>query len=152
LPETVIVGDLDGLKVGDHVRPREEANNGEDFRLVSLDGKTATILSLKTNEEREVALSEILAVRRFGDPADVGLASFGSVERSAARPYHAVIEGENFHVLQLLTFVYKRQVDCIYIDPPYNTGARDWTYNNRFVDSNDSYRHSKWLSMIRGGS
>ena len=40
------------------------------------------------------------------------------------------------------------QVQCIYLDPPYNTGAKDWTYNNRFVDENDSYRHSKWLSFM----
>ena len=148
LPETVVVGDLDGLKVGDHVRPREEAGNGRDYRLARLDVDQATLISLKDGEERHVPLNDLLTVRRFGDPADVGLAPLGSVSRSDERPYHAVIDGENFHVLQLLTFVYERQVDCIYIDPPYNTGAKDWTYNNRFVDSNDTYRHSKWLSMM----
>ena len=40
-------------------------------------------------------------------------------------------------------------MDCIYIDPPYNTGATDWKYNDRFVDSSDGYRHSKWLSMMQ---
>ena len=52
LPETVVVGDRDGLKVGDHVRPREEANNGHDFRLVDLDGDRATIVSLRACKER----------------------------------------------------------------------------------------------------
>ncbi|WP_343251393.1 site-specific DNA-methyltransferase [Mycoplasma amphoriforme] len=59
-----------------------------------------------------------------------------------------MIESENYHALQLLEYLYARQVDCIYIDPPYNTGARDWKYNNDYVDSSDSYRHSKWLSMM----
>ncbi|MCZ7589353.1 MAG: site-specific DNA-methyltransferase [Gaiella sp.] len=148
LPETVVVGDRDGLKPGDHVRPREEANNGHDFRLVDIDGDQATILSLKDGKERQVPVADLLTVRRFGDPTDVGLTPLGATTRSEERPYHAVIDGENFHVLQLLTFVYQRQVDLIYIDPPYNTGAKDWTYNNRFVDANDAYRHSKWLSMM----
>lgn len=148
LPETVVVGDRDGLKVGDYVRPREEANNGHDFRLVDLDGDQATILSVKDSKERQVSLADLLTVRRFGDPTDVGLTPLGATTGSEARPYHAVIDGENFHALQLLTFIYERQVDLIYIDPPYNTGAKDWTYNNRFVDSNDAYRHSKWLSMM----
>jgi adenine-specific DNA-methyltransferase len=148
LPETVIVGDTDGIKVGDHVRPRQEADGKLDYRLLSLDGQRATIAPQPEGEEREVALDELLLIRRFGDPADVGLKSVGAVRQGGERPYHAVIDGENFHTLQLLTFVYERQVDLIYIDPPYNTGAKDWTYNNRFVDANDRYRHSKWLSMM----
>ena len=48
-----------------------------------------------------------------------------------------------------MEYLYEGQVDCIYIDPPYNTGARDWKYNNDYVDSNDAYRHSKWLSMMK---
>lgn len=50
--------------------------------------------------------------------------------------------------MQLLEYLYAGKVDCIYIDPPYNTGARDWKYNNDYVDSTDAYRHSKWLSMM----
>jgi adenine-specific DNA-methyltransferase len=64
------------------------------------------------------------------------------------KPYHAVINGENFHALQLFVYLYEGQVDCIYIDPPYNTGAKDWKYNNHYVDSKDSWRHSKWLSFM----
>ena len=66
----------------------------------------------------------------------------------SAAPHHMVIESENYHALQLLLHAYEGQVDCIYIDPPYNTGAKDWKYNNNYVDDNDTYRHSKWLSMI----
>ena len=60
-----------------------------------------------------------------------------------------MIEADNYHALQLLEYLYAGKVDCIYIDPPYNTGAKDWKYNNDYVDSNDTYRHSKWLSMMQ---
>ena len=63
-------------------------------------------------------------------------------------PYNFLINGDNLHVLYLLEKTHKGKVDCIYIDPPYNTGAKNWKYNNNFVDSNDLYRHSKWLSMM----
>ena len=55
---------------------------------------------------------------------------------------------ENYHALQLLLHTYEGQVDCIYIDPPYNSGASDWKYNNRYIEDTDAYRHSKWLSLI----
>ena len=63
--------------------------------------------------------------------------------------WHALIEADNYYALQLLVYLYPGMVDCIYIDPPYNTGARDWKYNNDYVDSADQYRHSKWLSMMK---
>ena len=59
------------------------------------------------------------------------------------------IEGDNLEVLKILQKSYHGKIKMIYIDPPYNTGARDWKYNNDYVDSSDSYRHSKWLSMMQ---
>jgi len=59
-----------------------------------------------------------------------------------------LIEGDNYHALSVLNYTHKRKIDVIYLDPPYNTGAKDWKYNNNFVDINDSYRHSKWISMM----
>lgn len=61
---------------------------------------------------------------------------------------NSLIEADNYHALQLLEYLYAGKVDCIYIDPPYNTGAKDWKYNNNYVDGNDAYRHSKWLSFM----
>ena len=61
---------------------------------------------------------------------------------------HTLIEADNYHALQLLAYLYPGMVDCIYIDPPYNSGATDWKYNNNYVDENDGYRHSKWLAMM----
>lgn len=64
-------------------------------------------------------------------------------------PYNFIIEGDNLQALYLLEKTHRGKVDCIYIDPPYNTGARDWKYNNDYVDNSDNYRHSKWLSMMK---
>jgi len=77
------------------------------------------------------------------------LTPLGSMRRGRDdKPHHGIINGENFHALQLLVYQFEGKVDCIYIDPPYNTGARDWRYNNRYVDDTDAWRHSKWLSMM----
>ena len=63
-------------------------------------------------------------------------------------PTNILIEGDNYHALSVLNYTHKGRIDVIYIDPPYNTGAKDWKYNNAYVDINDSYRHSKWLSFM----
>lgn len=70
------------------------------------------------------------------------------MERGGDKPYQVVINGENYHALEALSFAYAGKVDCIYIDPPYNTGARDWKYNNDYVGGDDAYRHSKWLAFM----
>ena len=64
-------------------------------------------------------------------------------------PYNFIIEGDNLQALYLLEKTHRGKVDCIYIDPPYNTGDKDWKYNNDYVDENDAYRHSKWLSLMK---
>jgi adenine-specific DNA-methyltransferase len=63
-------------------------------------------------------------------------------------PNHVLIEGDNLHALTALTFTHEGKIDVIYIDPPYNTGNKDFKYNDSFVDKEDSYRHSKWLSFM----
>jgi adenine-specific DNA-methyltransferase len=63
-------------------------------------------------------------------------------------PNHILIEGDNLHALTTLTFTHEGKIDVIYIDPPYNTGNKDFIYNDKFVDKEDSYRHSKWLSFM----
>tara|TARA_Y100000310_G_scaffold334442_1_gene414219 strand:+ start:359 stop:2074 length:1716 start_codon:yes stop_codon:yes gene_type:complete len=64
------------------------------------------------------------------------------------KPINILIEGDNYHALSVLNYTHKGKVDVIYIDPPYNTGAQDWKYNNNYVDNNDQWRHSKWLSFM----
>ena len=64
-------------------------------------------------------------------------------------PNHIVIEGDNLHALTALCYSHEGKFDAIYIDPPYNSGATDWKYNNDYVDKEDEYRHSKWLDMMK---
>ena len=63
-------------------------------------------------------------------------------------PNHILIEGDNLEALTALSYTHEGKIDVIYIDPPYNTGNKDFIYNDSFVDTEDSYRHSKWLSFM----
>ena len=63
-------------------------------------------------------------------------------------PNHILIEGDNLEALTALSYTHEGKIDVIYIDPPYNTGNKDFVYNDSFVDSEDDYRHSKWLSFM----
>ena len=71
-----------------------------------------------------------------------------AIAKNKNGPVNILIEGDNYHALSVLNYTHKGKIDVIYIDPPYNTGAKDWKYNNHFVDINDGYRHSKWISMM----
>lgn len=73
---------------------------------------------------------------------------FSDVQLDPASDHNVLIEGDNYHSLSLLSYTHKKKLDLIYIDPPYNTGARDWKYNNDYVDAEDPWRHSKWISMM----
>ena len=99
-------------------------------------------------EPRSVAVDDVVPVAEYDQPIYAGLKETGRVERASDKPYQVVINGENYHALETLAFAYAGKVDCIYIDPPYNTGARDWKYNNDYVDGSDAYRHSKWLAFM----
>ncbi len=63
-------------------------------------------------------------------------------------PNHIIIEGDNLEALSTLAYTHAGKIDVIYIDPPYNTGKKDFIYNDSYVDTEDSYRHSKWLSFM----
>lgn len=64
------------------------------------------------------------------------------------KPTHILIEGDNYHALSVLNYTHAKSIDVIYIDPPYNTGAKDWKYNNDFVEKDDPFKHSKWISLM----
>ena len=99
--------------------------------------------------ETEFAIDDLVAVAEFGDPIYPYLKPIDTVCNAPdSNLWHTLIEADNYHALQLLEYLYAGKVDCIYIDPPYNTGARDWKYNNDYVDGSDAYRHSKWLSFM----
>src|SRR5215213_2753724 len=147
------------IRKGDKVRvllPRGSTKKG-DQRLWHVkavrkdsDGRVADVelLGAAKSETRSVNLDDLVVVAEFGDTVYPGLISTGRVERGGSKPFHTVINGENYHVLKALTYTHRGKVDAIYIDPPYNTGAKDWKYNNDYVEADDLYRHSKWLAMM----
>lgn len=96
-----------------------------DYAEISLIGSNG-------GETRTEPIDDLILVAEFRDWIYPGLRPDGSVEHGGDKPFHTVINGENFHALELLTFTHARSVDAIYIDPPYNSGARDWKYNNDY--------------------
>jgi len=161
VPETV---DLPGrtIRRGDKVRflpergaPAERVDR-RLWRVASIAGRDhARVASLirQTSPDggRETdarLVDDLIVVAEFRDPIYPGLASTGRLDRGGDKPFHAVINAENFHALQALLYTHEGKVDAIYIDPPYNSGARDWKYNNDYVDGEDLYRHSKWLAFM----
>lgn len=142
---------------GDKVRvlPARGSTKKGDQRLwqvkaINKAKKLADLELLGTDEveTQSVALEDLVVVAEFRDTIYPGLVSTGKVERGGKKPYHTVINGENYHVLKALTYTHRGKVDAIYIDPPYNSGAKDWKYNNDYVEGDDLYRHSKWLAMM----
>lgn len=132
---------------GDTVQMRAAGAESDEFRVVRANTRTVTATD-SSGEERKLPANDVVVLKKFGEPAYPALKPQGRISRSETKPYHSVINGENFHALQLLRYLYRGQVDCIYIDPPYNTGDRDWQYNNRYIDEKDRWRHSKWLSFM----
>lgn len=148
------------VRKGDKVRvlpPRGTAKKGDQrlWQVVTLHRtqKRADLVLLwpaegQPPETQTIDLADLVVVAEFRDTIYPGLISTGKVQRGGDKPYHTVINGENYHALKALTYTHRGKVDAIYIDPPYNTGAKDWKYNNDYVESEDLYRHSKWLAMM----
>jgi adenine-specific DNA-methyltransferase len=129
---------------------RREASLTEVWRVLSVENGQALCLNPATSNQRQMPVDDLVVVRRFGEPIFPALTPVDRVQNGPDdAPWHTLIEADNYHALQLLEYLYTGQVDCIYIDPPYNTGARDWKYNNDYVDANDRWRHSKWLAMMK---
>lgn len=98
----------------------------------------------------DIPVDGLVSTAKFGEPIYPYLRPMDKVCNAPDNSlWHTLIEADNYHALQLLEYLYAGKVDCIYIDPPYNTGAKDWKYNNDYVDGSDIYRHSKWLSMVQ---
>ena len=121
------------------------------YRVKRIDGEKL-VCETQDDKHEEVCFEKekMVTVAMFGDPIYPYLKPIDEVQNAPGdKLWHTLIEAENYHALQLLIYLYGGKVDCIYIDPPYNTGDKSWKYNNDYVDSNDSYRHSKWLSMMK---
>jgi len=148
LPELLVM-DTAVPKVGDLVCLRGESLK-TPWMVHRIESGVATCVSLsEVPESRDLETKTLVVVKQFGEPIFPALVPIDAVQNAAPdAPWHTLIEADNYHALQLLEYLYAGQVDCIYIDPPYNTGARDWKYNNDYVDANDSWRHSKWLAFM----
>lgn len=123
---------------------------GDDvFNVINIEKKSVQLLHEIDGRWEEAQVEDLVVIKKFEEPIYPSLIPVDQIVKGGNKPYHAIINADNFHALQLLLYSYEKKVDVIYIDPPYNTGARDWKYNNNYVDNNDQYRHSKWLSMMK---
>lgn len=134
---------------GSRVAPRDREIK-ETFTVASVDGDTAHCVSNIDKSPHDFCVKDIVVTAEIGEAIYPYLKEIDRVCNAPENDtWHTLIEADNYHALQLLKYMYAGKVDCIYIDPPYNTGAKDWKYNNRFVDSSDAYPHSKWLSFMK---
>ena len=148
LPECTPLYDIP-VKRGSTVAKKTGAVS-EMYEVNSIKDGIATCYHKVTGEKEEIAVEELVSVAQFGEPIYPYLKPIDSVCNAPDSDlWHTLIEADNYHALQLLEYLYAGKVDCIYIDPPYNTGAKDWKYNNDYVDGADAYRHSKWLSFLQ---
>ncbi len=149
LPEATPLYETD-ISVGSLVSPKDKEFK-EFFRMKQIKGDTLICEREDDSHERvELNKSDVVAVSMFGQPIYPCLKPMDAVKNAPDSDlWHTLIEADNYHALQLLVYLYGGMVDCIYIDPPYNTGDKSWKYNNNYVDNSDSFRHSKWLSMMK---
>ena len=147
------------IRRGDKVHvlpPRGSTAKGDQrlWRVLRLEGSGKarvahlSLIDAAEPENAEVPVADLVVVAEFRDYIYPGLVSTGKVTHGGDKPFHTVINGENFHALEALTYTHRGKIDAIYIDPPYNTGAKDWKYNNDYVEAEDLYRHSKWLAFM----
>lgn len=147
LPESVKLYDVPVKK---NSIVMEKAGGKNVYKVISVEDGIAECIDTGTQEAKTFNLAELVSIAQFGTPIYPYLKPIDSICNAPDSDlWHTLIEADNYHALQLLEYMYAGKVDCIYIDPPYNTGARDWKYNNDYVDGADEYRHSKWLSFMQ---
>ena len=149
LPECTPLYDMP-IKSGAKVMLRNSKNDRSIYTVLSINGESAICIKNENPKEQvSFLICDIVRVAEFGESIYPYLKPVDTVCNAPdSNLWHTLIEADNYHALQLLEYLYAGRVDCIYIDPPYNTGAKDWKYNNDYVDASDTYRHSKWLSMM----
>ncbi len=133
--------------------PKEIAKNGKDYSQLSKDELVKIVEKLESRKKYGLIWDEEKVKEQFEKDAVNALPILKEVKGKEITdknggPVNILIEGDNYHALSVLNFTHQGKIDFIYIDPPYNTGARDWKYNNDYVDDSDSFRHSKWLSFM----
>ena len=148
LPECTPLYDIP-VKKGATVSVKSKSVN-DTYKVLKIEVGKAWCMPKSGNTAIEYPVEDLVVTAEFGEAIYPYLKPLDSVCNAPDSDlWHTLIEADNYHALQLLEYLYAGKVDCIYIDPPYNTGARDWKYNNNYVDNSDEYRHSKWLSMMQ---
>lgn len=135
---------LNKLELVEKIRHSEGFTLSEKSKLIELinHNKRYGLIWEEKNENAEQELLDKLPILSEDETKAIINKEIGTI------PNHVLIEGDNLHALTSLCFTHENKVDVIYIDPPYNTGNKDFKYNDSFVDKEDSYRHSKWLSFM----
>lgn len=148
LPDNVIMPEVT-IRRGTKVTLRDNTPN-DVYEVQEIEGDNAVCRHLVSFADKIFPLGDLVAVAQRGDVIYPYLKPMDSVENAPDSDlWHTLIEADNYHALQTLTYLYPGMVDCIYIDPPYNKpDSHDWKYNCDYVDGTDAYRHSKWLSMM----
>lgn len=127
----------------DRIKTLEGLTDDERAALLGLLNETKTYGLVW--EDKPEAVEERL---RTELPVLKEVKSQAIISDDADAPNHILIEGDNLEALTTLAYTHEGKIDVIYIDPPYNTGNKDFIYNDSYVDADDSYRHSKWLSFM----
>ena len=149
LPECTPLYDIP-VKKGATVSVKKSGEVNKTYKVLKIENGKAWCMPKSGNTAIEYPVEDLVVTAEFGEAIYPYLKPLDSVCNAPDSDlWHTLIEADNYHALQLLEYLYAGKVDCIYIDPPYNTGARDWKYNNDYVDNSDEYRHSKWLSMMQ---
>ena len=135
MPESTPLYDMP-IKRGCNVMRRDSKDNKSIYVVLKVEGDTAVCVKPEQKDEAVTfELKDIVRVAEFGESIYPYLKPLDSVCKAPDSDlWHTLIEADNYHALQLLEYLYAGKVDCIYIDPPYNTGAKDWKYNNDYVD------------------
>jgi adenine-specific DNA-methyltransferase len=146
LPESVRLPDhpvRKGVKVG----LRDESTT-HTWRVAGFTD-TSRAVAILDGDGGKHPVGDLVVIREFGESVFPGLRTAERIANGPGdAPWHTVINGENYHVLQALRSTHRGKIDLIYIDPPYNTGNEGWIYNDRYVDTNDRAKSSKWLSYM----
>lgn len=133
---------IDKTKLAERIRHIEGLTMDEKSSLLALlnEQKRYGLVWEEKEEDVEIQLQDELPVLKEALEKQLPIVD--------GAPNHAIIEGDNLHALTCLSYTHENSIDVIYIDPPYNTGNKDFVYNDRYIDSEDDYRHSKWLSFM----
>lgn len=137
------------------IRRDKMLNTISEIKKTITDEKTLTNLSMIENEltKKKYGLIWEEHEERVDKELETQIPTFEEIKdkeivSNPNEKFNFLLEGDNLHSLYLLEKTHKEKIDVIYIDPPYNTGSKDFIYNDKYVDSENEYRHSKWLSFM----